>query len=66
MYFSFIPFHFDPQLFEARSFSSSRGKKEENLRFRERKLEEVAVIITRKGEIETKLWKIFNDWPVRA
>lgn len=43
-----------------------RGKKKENLRFRERKLEEVAVIITRKGEIETKLWKIFNNWPVRA
>lgn len=65
MYFSFIPFHFDPQLFEARSFSSSGGKKE-NLRFRERKLEEVAVIITRKREIETKLRKIFNNWPVRA
>lgn len=65
MYFSFIPFHFDPQLFEARSFSSS-GKKKENLRFRERKLEEIAVIITRKREIEIKLWKIFNNWPVRA
>lgn len=38
-----------------------RGEKKENLRFRERKLEEIVVIITRKREIETKLWKIFTQ-----